>query len=201
MATDGNYNPLRNAEDVVRWIKQHAADKLDDGRTPLEAACWWCAIESAKAFLGDYKLKDVASIIRNGDTIDGPFRIMEDVQGWMDLAWDDLSETQVIPTRAHLEQSLREHFGVPVPPSRVYVRFERGRDGIVGPTFGPFPFAQVTYSTLRVGPDGDDLAYLNDDGDWELRIGTSAPLQLWTGTIYFSDFIVYEADNPQEARR
>lgn len=33
--------------------------------------------------------------------------------------------------------------------------------------FGPFPFVQLTYELLRYGPDGNDLAVL-DDGGWVL---------------------------------
>lgn len=32
----------------------------------------------------------------------------------------------------------------------VYIRFERGMDEIVGPTFGPYELAQITYNSLRV---------------------------------------------------
>lgn len=33
---------------------------------------------------------------------------------------------------------------------------------------GPYPFVQLTYGFLRIGPDGDTLAYLNDADEWEL---------------------------------
>ena len=72
-----------------------------------------------------------------------------------------------------------------------FVRFERGRDGIVGPTFGPFPFVQITYETLRVGPDGDEFAYLHKDGDWYLT-DEHTPVAL-RSTEGYSDIIIYDA--------
>jgi hypothetical protein len=53
-------------------------------------------------------------------------------------------------------------------PTETFVRFEKGREGKVGPTFGPYPFVQLTYHTLRVGPEGEDLAYMGKDDDWYL---------------------------------
>lgn len=87
----------------------------------------------------------------------------------------------------------------------VYVRFERGRDNVIGPTFGPFPFVQVTYNVVRYGPEGKDLAYLshlNDDweiNDWEINMMAPDPVKTGNeGDDYnFSDFIVYDADQPE----
>lgn len=50
----------------------------------------------------------------------------------------------------------------------VFVEFSCYRDNMQGPQLGPFPFVQVTYDRLRVGPDGNDLAVLGSDGDWHL---------------------------------
>lgn len=68
---------------------------------------------------------------------------------------------------------------------KYYVRPECGREDRWGPKIGPFPeFLQITYKSLRVGPDGDDIAWLEDDGDWrfnpEYRAGnrpTPLPVQ------------------------
>lgn len=43
----------------------------------------------------------------------------------------------------------------------VTIRFETGQEDRVSATYGPFDFAQMTYNTLRVGPDGDDFAYFD----------------------------------------
>jgi hypothetical protein len=50
-----------------------------------------------------------------------------------------------------------------------WVRFEDPRTGRAK-EFGPFPFVQLTYSVLRVGPDGDELAGFVR-GEWELASG------------------------------
>lgn len=68
----------------------------------------------------------------------------------------------------------------------VYIRFECPRDDVEGPILGPYPFVQVTYDELRVGPDGDVVAVLDESGDWELTIGAGE----YTGQRY-SDFVVY----------
>ncbi len=55
----------------------------------------------------------------------------------------------------------------------IMVKFEHSRyrsrgDADVEPrSFGPYPFVQLTYEGLRVGPDGDDLAFY-DGGYWRL---------------------------------
>ncbi len=33
---------------------------------------------------------------------------------------------------------------------------------------GSYPFVQITYRFLRIGPNGGTLAYLNDEEEWEL---------------------------------
>lgn len=39
----------------------------------------------------------------------------------------------------------------------------------LGPVFGPFEYAELTYDTLRYGPNGDTLAFWDaDEGDWRL---------------------------------
>lgn len=53
---------------------------------------------------------------------------------------------------------------------KTYVRFERGRDDIVGPTFGPYDFVQLTYRYLRaVTEGGQDILlghYNASDNEW-----------------------------------
>lgn len=50
-----------------------------------------------------------------------------------------------------------------------YVRFECGRDGIVGPRFGPYDFVQITYNVIRASLNGEETELAEyDDGDWML---------------------------------
>lgn len=52
-------------------------------------------------------------------------------------------------------------------PKDVYVRFECGQEDRISKEYGPFPFAQLTYETLRVGPDGEHLAvWLDELQEW-----------------------------------
>lgn len=70
----------------------------------------------------------------------------------------------------------------------VYIRFETGQENRISQEYGPFPFVQMTYGSLRVGPDGEDFAYFNKvDEDWHLepRFGPTAPC--------WSDIIIYSA--------
>jgi hypothetical protein len=70
--------------------------------------------------------------------------------------------------------------------NNLYVRFERGRDGIIGPTYGPYDFIQVTYDILRATtPDGTEaeIAYHGPD-DWVLVDDEREDRE-------FSDYIIY----------
>lgn len=83
-----------------------------------------------------------------------------------------------------------------------WVRFEKGREDKVGPTFGPFPFAQLTYGTLRVGPNGDELAGIvldcEHDGDWVLAQDAPAPaIKSEHKDINWSDAVIYDGEQPE----
>ena len=67
-----------------------------------------------------------------------------------------------------------------------FIRFERGRDDIIGPTYGPYDFVQITYALIRASRDGEEteLAYFGRDRDWHLK-DKEAPEQV------FSDAIIY----------
>jgi hypothetical protein len=53
-----------------------------------------------------------------------------------------------------------------------FARFERGCEDADPVTIGPFPdFIQLTYNDLRVGPDGDRVAYMNGDHEWKIDLG------------------------------
>ena len=67
-----------------------------------------------------------------------------------------------------------------------WVRFERGRDGVIGPTYGPYPFVQLTYTILRAGPNGGDIAVMQADGDWILSDAEREDR-------VFSDAIIYDS--------
>ena len=63
---------------------------------------------------------------------------------------------------------------------KVKIRFERGRDCVIGPTFGPYEFVQVTYALLRDDKDNDIACQYARDDDWTL---------IESGEKY-SDFII-----------
>ena len=67
--------------------------------------------------------------------------------------------------------------------SQTYIRFERIRDGITGPQFGPFAFVQLTYDELRIGPNGEPFARFDQKYvHWFLYNGDEEP---------YSDVIVW----------
>lgn len=77
---------------------------------------------------------------------------------------------------------------------QVFIRFERGRDDVIGPTYGPYDFVQVTYSVIRADRDGEEieLAFYNGpDGDWHLTDNER-------DETIFSDFVIYGIERPNE---
>lgn len=53
------------------------------------------------------------------------------------------------------------------PP--LFIQFFHLRKDVPGPTLGPFPWVLVTYTELRVGPDGDPIArYDEQSREWSL---------------------------------
>ncbi len=98
----------------------------------------------------------------------------------------------------------------------LYVRFERGRDDIIGPTFGPYDFAQLTYDELRVdvGDDSDIVLarFSMDDQEW--RINDQAQVrELKAGradflchnsergpTSWYSDVIIFPEISPDSPK-
>lgn len=76
----------------------------------------------------------------------------------------------------------------------LFVRFDRGRDSVWGPTFGPFEYVQQTYTTLRVSPDGDIfLAQLIvDAGEWFIFDGFGHDDE------FYSDFTVFSSTEEEE---
>ena len=73
----------------------------------------------------------------------------------------------------------------------VFIRFERGRDDVVGPTLGPFEWVQQTYQDLRVSPDGETLAqWVGNAGEWFIIDGEHAE-------EFYSDFVIYDRDTAE----
>jgi hypothetical protein len=69
----------------------------------------------------------------------------------------------------------------------VMVRFETGQEDRISQEYGPFPFVQLTYNWLRVGPDGDDLAFFDfEEGDW---LPNAEP------AVKYSDVVIYPQEN------
>lgn len=66
----------------------------------------------------------------------------------------------------------------------IELRFERGRDDVMGPTYGPYEFIQFTYGNLRI-PEDRDLAFRNNVGDWEICDGGPHD------GCHYSDVIIY----------
>lgn len=60
----------------------------------------------------------------------------------------------------------------------ITIRFADAQSEEVSTEYGPYPFVQFTHEILRIGPDGDDLAYLID-GDWRICDDE----QTWTDVI------------------
>lgn len=59
---------------------------------------------------------------------------------------------------------------------RIKVIVTRNESHPEGPderTVGTFDWLQLTYQTLRLSPDGDDLANFTSDGYWELEADKS----------------------------
>lgn len=65
----------------------------------------------------------------------------------------------------------------------VKIRFERGQEDRVSQDYGPYPFVQLTYEDLRVGPDGEHLASLLD-GYW--HIGASIE-EGWSDVVIWDE--------------
>lgn len=80
-----------------------------------------------------------------------------------------------------------------------YVRFERGRDDVIGPTFGPFDYVQLTYAGLRIPDDGRDpeIAFIEKDGDWHLTdhaltLRPVSPGNGVPGETVYSDIVIFD---------
>jgi hypothetical protein len=78
----------------------------------------------------------------------------------------------------------------------VMLRFECGVEDRVSEPFGPFPFAQLTYDALRVGPDGEIFAVFNPETqEWTL-CATAHEGQPEKRPVWWSDVVIYAAEEP-----
>lgn len=69
-----------------------------------------------------------------------------------------------------------------------FIRLECGKEDRVSKEYGPFPFTQLTYDSLRVGPDGTHVADISRDGIWLIggTIFTDEDFaQTWTDVVIF----------------
>ncbi len=77
---------------------------------------------------------------------------------------------------------------------KIGIRFECGHEDRMSENFGPYEFIQQTYTTLRIGPNGDEelARWDSDKGVWVLfsppRNFSNQEFQVVT---YWSDFIVF----------
>lgn len=74
------------------------------GKTdPTEAACWFIARRQAAFILSEYRIKDLARQILDGQT-DGPFHNKTDIARWV----EDQNEAE---DWEWLDEALHAHFG------------------------------------------------------------------------------------------
>ena len=81
----------------------------------------------------------------------------------------------------------------------VIVRFFSPSRDEEGPKLGPFAWLQVTYDELRMAPEGDTLAVLNEHG-WHLRVKREPIGGGWVSVTpdesapAWSDFVISAAE-------
>jgi hypothetical protein len=65
---------------------------------------------------------------------------------------------------------------------QTFIRFEHGQDDRMSEVFGPFEFVQLTYGSLRVGPDGDIFFATHANGLWITEDG-----EAWSDVVIWGD--------------
>lgn len=79
-------------------------------------------------------------------------------------------------------------------PGNLYIRFDRGRDDVSGPVFGPYEYVQQTYQDLRISPDGETLAqWFAPAGEWFIVDGGEH------NDEFYSDYVVFASDEAPSA--
>lgn len=73
---------------------------------------------------------------------------------------------------------------------RYYFRLECGREDRMSEPIGPFDdFLQLTYTDLRVGPDGKEVAHFGRDGDWHLKDKEFGdPGERWSDIVIWAEY-------------
>lgn len=80
------------------------------------------------------------------------------------------------------------------PKANVMIRFKCGAESRLSEEFGPFPFVQMTYNSLRTGPDGETFAvFYPESQEWRL-LSTAHEDQSEKKPVWWSDFVVYTKD-------
>lgn len=82
-------------------------------------------------------------------------------------------------------------------PAGTMVRFESSKDDASSKAYGPFPFVQLTYTELRVGPDGDVFASIDDEEHlWHIETsGENLAAIPHEDRRPWSDVVIYEAES------
>lgn len=97
-------------------------------------------------------------------------------------------------------EDLPEKWSAPMAEAPVLILFETPSEDRVSPLYGPYPFAQITYTSLRVGPDGDDLALFDPEGDvWHLV--DDPERKAWTDAVIYSAEKTLPGSGPDEVAR
>ena len=89
-------------------------------------------------------------------------------------------------------------------PATTWIRFERGRDGVIGPTYGPYDFIQVTYDLVRASRDDNETELAMHgriDGDWYLIDKKKHPETVFSDMIVWSDTTIVARSPRRQKRR
>lgn len=73
----------------------------------------------------------------------------------------------------------------------MYFRPECGREGRMGNVYGPYEFLQITYTNLRISPDGDFAMTFETDGDW--HFDAEFPATEADRSLAWSDIVLWAA--------
>ncbi len=88
---------------------------------------------------------------------------------------------------------------------RMYFRPETGYENRFGHAYGPFEWLQLTYSELRISPDGDSAMALSvDAGKWIFASNNGIKAGHGLGVVAhpddadkeWSDIVIFESDEP-----
>ncbi len=100
----------------VQELLNRVAGKLalanpDSEATPLEAACWFIAVQEARDVLESFRAKDLAHVILDGLALGGPYRTEADLQVWIESVEDGYDHDD--DAWEWLDAAFNDHFGLP----------------------------------------------------------------------------------------